>query len=328
MKTLINLFLSPAKFLLDTFNPPISISVLTSEGKKGFFGTAVGGGLGAVAGSLINLPGALIGGAAGILAGGNHTKVTYTVTYLNGRVTTRTVPHKEFVKIYNRIAKQIASYERGQARKARKDAKGQVEAQKASAKIQSEMLKAQREASNSMLQMTKQPIESNPPQQKHNSTDVASQILALSELYKQGILNESEFEAAKAKVLGNKISSTENANAPLTAFTQPTSSPPVDLQVADRQDDIETDTPSYNFTFQKFKYLCGWAFGSYFLLSGIVFIFKAPVAGILFFIASSLCLPPLVKFMEDNLVGLKLSPLQRIGAAAALFLVAGYFFTR
>jgi hypothetical protein len=310
----VKFILAPVKFLLAPFNPPISISVLTSEGKKGFFGTAVGGGLGAVAGSLINLPAALIGGAAGILAGGNHTKVTYTVTYFNGWVTTRTVPHKEFVKIYNRIAKQIASYERGQARKARKAAKGQVKAQKESAKIQSEMLKAQREA-NSMLQMTKQPIESNPPQQKHNSTDVAFQILALSELYKQGILNESEFEAAKAKVLGNKISSTENANASLTAFTQQTSSTPLDVQAAYQQNDIETNTSSFDFALQKFKYLCGWACGSFFCLSGIVFIFKAPVAGVFL-------------FMEDNLVDLKLSPLQRIGAAATLFLVAVLFFTR
>jgi hypothetical protein len=323
----VKFILAPGKFLLDTFNPPISINVLTSEGKKGFFGAAAGGGLGAAVGSLIP-GGALIGGAAGILAGGNHTKVTYTVTYLNGWVTTRTVPHKEFVKIYNKIAKQIASYERGQARKARKAAREKVKAQKVSAKIQSEMLKAQRESSNSMLQMTKQTIESNPPQQKHNSTDVASQILALSELYKQGILNESEFEAAKVKVLGNKISSTENANAPLTAFTQQTSSTPVDLQLDYQQVDIETDAPSYNFVLQKFKYLCGWACGSFLCLSGLVFITKAPVAGILFFIASSLCLPPIVKFMEDNLVGLKLSPLQRIGTVVALFVVAVLFFIR
>jgi hypothetical protein len=312
-------------FLVNAYNPPISISVLTSHGKKGFFGAAAGGGLGAVAGSMINLPATIIGLGAGILAGGNNTMVTYTVTYLNGWVTTRTVPHKKFVKIYNKIAKQIVSHERSQSRKAVKE---QARVQEASARMQSEMLKVQLEASNSMLQMTKQTIEPNPPLRQHNSTDVASQLLALSELYKQGILSASEFEAAKAKVIGSKSSSTEIAHTPLTTSTQQTSSPSVNLQIANHPDDIKTDAPSYNFTLQKFKNFCGWACGTFFCLNGIVFIFTKPIAGILFFIASSLCFPPVVKFMEDNLVGLKISPLQRIGAAVALFLVAGLFFTR
>jgi len=316
-------------FLSATFNPPISISVLTSEGKKGFFGSAAGGVVGTVAGGLINPTGAIIGGAAGLLAGGNRTQVTYTITYTNGWVTTRTVPHKEFVKIYKRVASQIVAYERGQAKKL---AKGQAQAQQEAATMQSEMLKAQRETTEAFSQMSRKAIESNAPQQQNNSTDIASQILSLSELYKQGVLSASEFEAAKAKVIGNgtassnRTISTEDVNTSLTAFAQQPFSTGVEVKANYPQVETKVNTSSLNLALQRFQYLCGWAVGGFLGFIGMGFILKAKLTGVFFIMASCLCLPPVVKFMTDNLGDFKISPLQRIGAVVALSFFAIFFY--
>jgi len=314
-------------FLSAIFNPPISISVLTSEGKKGFFGAAAGGVVGGVVGNSMGI--GLVGTAAGLLAGGNRTQVTYTITYANGWVSTRIVPHKEFVKIYKRVAWQIVAYERRQAKKL---TKGQVQAQQQAATMQSEMLKAQRETTEAFSQMSRKAIESNVPQQQNNSTDIASQLLSLSELHKQGVLSASEFEDAKAKVIGNgttssnRIVSTEDANASLTAFAQQPFSTEVEVKANYPQVETKANTSSLNLALQRFQYLFGWAVGGFLGFIGIGFILKATVTGVFFIMASCLCLPPVVKFVANNLGNFKISPLQRIGAVVALSFFAILFF--
>lgn len=46
--------------------------------------------------------------------------------------------------------------------------------------------------------------------------------------------------------------------------------------------------------------ICGWIFGTFFLLAGVTYLFSQPLPGLIFLLASAVSLPPLYRFVAEK----------------------------